>query len=548
MRNIQTLATPLTITAVLSALALSGYLNGDARADYVWSVGSQLSQIVASQNNSVYVVWQNNNSPDQNVYFRRSADGGSTFDRVVRLSDSAPGGSATDPHMAVSGNYVYVVWMDRRQVDENFKVIFRRSMDGGGTFESPQILSNNAKGPSGILQLISSEGRLYAIIIDEWAENGGYFYDVELRESADDGKTFGSPVSLLPALSHWNMRSVSSVAVSSGGAGGQGMVYAVGVDYGSCSPEQANCGDDAKIFFRRSTDSGEHFTEPISIHRPPGIVTKSSSEIHSQPPAWLQVAAADGNHVSIVWGEFILPETREAIFLSKSSDGGRTFEDPVRLDAKAEGSSDFPLLISSSSNTYVAWNGRASNNSLPHIALTRIRADESFGEPVDVNGKATNPTWDITASGKNVYVAWGSGTKNVAGLPDGTDVYFLASGDEGGTFANTIDLSDDNALKTLFAAQKKPLSFVAPKIAASGTHVYVGWQPAYPDSNELFFRASSDGGRTFGNTINLNAEASDPVSRGLSFVAEYGTYLLLLTAALGTVALVLFVKRRGGIR
>lgn len=152
----------ITIFIVATAMMLSSHVNGDARADQIWSVGSQLSQIAASGNN-VYVVWQNN-SPDQNVYFRRSMDGGATFDKVIRLSDAVSGGYATaNPQMAVFGNYVNVAWMDT-PIGENSKVLIRRSVDGGRTFERIINLDEGASDPlSRALSFFTSYG-MYVIL------------------------------------------------------------------------------------------------------------------------------------------------------------------------------------------------------------------------------------------------------------------------------------------------------------------------------------------------------------------------------------------------
>lgn len=543
MRDSKRYITTLLIIAMVSALILYADSNSPANADAVWTVGSQISGVAAAGDN-VYVLWQNN-SPDQNVYFRRSTDNGAMFDRTIRLSNAVSSGYASDPLMAASGNNVYIAWMERPN-DANYSmVLFRRSTDGGATFEDAQILSNNSKGDSGIRQLFALENNVYALIIDEWAENGSYYYDATFRMSKDNGKTFGGPVSLLPALSYSNIRGVTSIATSPSGD----MVYAVGVDYGDCRPDQRICDDYARIFFKRSTDGGNTFSEDITIERPPGIITKSTSERRAIAPSWVQVAATDA-HIGIVWGESPISSEQGSIFLALSSDDGETFGAPVALDAGAKGISDWPLLFSSSDSMYVAWNARQDNHSMPYIGLARINADGSFSKPVDATGKIGIPAWDAKVSGDNVYVVASNSTKNIGGLPDGVDVYFAASVDKGDSFGKTVALSDDNTIKTLLAAQQKSLSFVNPLLAVSGSHVYIAWGVAYPDSHELFLRASSDGGRTFGKIASLNEEVDEPVSRGLAILTSSSAiYTIAIIGAIAAGALgILVMKRRGGIR
>lgn len=542
MRDSKRHIATLSITLVVTALLMFANANSYANASRVWVVGSQLSEVAASGNN-VYVLWQNN-SPDQNVYFRKSIDNGATFDKLIMLSNADSGGHAANPMMAVSGNHVYVAWMDTT-FGENTKVHFRKSADGGATFERPQVLSNNLKGSSGIQQLFASGDSVYVVMIDEWAEADSYYYDVKLGVSRDNGETFSEPVSLHPHLAQSNVRSVSSVAVHPYADGDA--IYVVGVDYGDCTPEQVRCGLIAEIFFRKSED-GKVFSDPVVIERPPETLD-APEQLRVGGPNGLQVSA-DNTHVTIIWSDRNFSEERQAIFMARSNDRGETFSETVQLDRNGGGgSSDDPVLVSTLDSTFVAWNDRDQERSYPNVALANVN-EGSPASPVDVSGRTTIPFWDVAASERNVYVAWNNRTSNVNGLPDGNDVYFASSSDGGQSFGNPARLSDDNALKTLFAAQQKPLSFVAPKLAVSGDQVYVGWQASYPDSHEIFLAASGDGGHTFGPVINLNEAAGDPVSKGFAILtSSQPIYAVAIVGAIAAGALgIIFIKRRGGIR
>ena len=48
------------------------------------------------------------------------------------------------------------------------------------------------------------------------------------------------------------------------------------------------------------------------------------------------------------------------------------------------------------------------------------------------------------------------------------------------------------------------MAILAP-IAASGDYVYVTWWDNKTGTREVYFRASTDNGETFGNTIMLNS-------------------------------------------
>lgn len=516
---------------LVSALVLFSDIHQHVKADRAWVVGSQISAVEASGNN-VYVLWQNN-SPDQNVYFRRSTDGGVTYDQIINLSNNVLPGFATGPQMAVSGNNVYVAWMDVATLGSNSTTLFRRSTDGGATFEDAQVLSTDSKRESGIQQLFALDNKVYALMIDEWAANGTYYYDATFRVSSDNGKTFSPPVSLLPALSYSNIRSYTSVAISPL----DDIVYAVGVDYGDCRPEQRICNDNARIFFKRSTDGGYTFSGDKTIERHPGIVSENTSERTASAPAWVQVGA-DSTHVGIVWVEDLAAEDRASIFLALSNDKGETFAVPVALDAGAKGSSDWPLLLSTRDSMYAAWNARQDNHSMPYVGLTRINSDGSFTQPVEATRETGLPGWDVEVSDNNVFVVASNYTKNTSGLPDGVDVFFHSSADGGNSFEAPVALSDDNAIKTILAAQQKSLSFVHPILAVSGERVYVGWGASYPDSHEIYIRASSDGGRTFGKMISLNEATNEPVSKGLAIMTSTPAAYITIIVGIGVAAAV----------
>lgn len=61
------------------------------------------------------------------IYYRRSTDGGANWEPTVRLTKSP--GQSLRPSVAVAGNDVHVVWWDER--DGNSEVYYKHSADGG---------------------------------------------------------------------------------------------------------------------------------------------------------------------------------------------------------------------------------------------------------------------------------------------------------------------------------------------------------------------------------------------------------------------------------
>jgi hypothetical protein len=100
----------------------------------------------------------------------------------------------------------------------------------------------------------------------------------------------------------------------------------------------------------------------------------------------------------------------------------------------------------------------------------------------------------IATSDNNVYVAWwGNGTGNF-------EVLFKASNDGGETFGERINLSNSTNGTSVDA-----------DVAADGNNVYVTYWDNRTGIVRAYFRASTDGGQTFGPEVALTDPAHNPV-------------------------------------
>ena len=96
-------------------------------------VGLHLVRRIAVLGDNVHIVWQET----QDILYRRSLNGGVTFPNVIKnLSSNA--GISNLSAIATLGNIVHVVWTD--MTTGNFEILYRRSLDNGGTF--PNIIKN----------------------------------------------------------------------------------------------------------------------------------------------------------------------------------------------------------------------------------------------------------------------------------------------------------------------------------------------------------------------------------------------------------------------
>ena len=58
----------------------------------------------------VILVWQDNRTGNDEIYLRKSSDGGITFGNATNLSDNV--GNSQSPQIQALGNITFVVWQD----------------------------------------------------------------------------------------------------------------------------------------------------------------------------------------------------------------------------------------------------------------------------------------------------------------------------------------------------------------------------------------------------------------------------------------------------
>jgi hypothetical protein len=89
-----------------------------------------------------------------------------------------------------SQNNVYVSWRTESQNDE---VFVKKSTDGGKTFSKEVNISNSPQDSYNYDITIESKGKLYAIWYEEGAAPAG---EILLKKSTDGGNTFGNPIQI----------------------------------------------------------------------------------------------------------------------------------------------------------------------------------------------------------------------------------------------------------------------------------------------------------------------------------------------------------------
>jgi hypothetical protein len=340
---------------------------------------------IAASGNNVHIVWMDGSPGNFDVFYKRSTDGGGTFEDIINLSNTTE--HSTGISIATSQKNVYVVWTE---MDSSFnsEVFYKRSTDGGGTFgEADKLSPNPASGA-----FVSASGNNLFVV---WQEKSSNYrtHDVFYKRSTDGGGTFEDIINL--SNNPGDSRG-ASVAVENN------RVYVVWED-----DSQGN----NDVFYKRSTDGGNVFSFPVNL---------SNNTEQSTIPS----VAASRNNVYVVWNEEDDLYNRE-VFYKRSTDGGNTF--PYFMNLSKNPSNSFDPSVGTERNmVYVLWYDTAPGNS--EIGLS-ISSDGGFTFAIPDN--LSNSPWfsgqpdlatSITGDSNNVYAVW----SDLPGDNKREDIFFIS--------------------------------------------------------------------------------------------------------------------------
>jgi hypothetical protein len=337
---------------------------------------------------------------------------------------------------------LYVTWSDTR--DGDYNIYFSRSEDGGRTWLAPNVrISDVSTGltdyPASLA--IDERGILYTTWTI-WYRTHRADMHILFAKSLDRGDTWSLNVQVDDGTKSGKRSPIVCV-------GPDGHIYVVWEDFRPY--------DDSDIYFSRSTDGGESWTNP-------DIKVNEDSYGYQQIPSmviepWGDLYVAYEHHPE---GEY------SHIYLVKSTDGGDTWSWPhVQVDDGRVGNHYLPkLAIGQDGTIYASWSCWAGD----HILFGKSTdGGETWSRPsIQVDYTPDNYFWNDFSSIAvddvgNIYVSW-----DAFNYEDSyPDVFFGMSTDAGKMWTDPSVRVNDVAYHTQY------ISAIA---AGDVQQAYVVWQ------------------------------------------------------------------------
>lgn len=376
--------------------------------------------------------------------------------------------------VAASGDTIHVVWTSAVYISTFSEIYYKRSTDGGLTWEANILIANqNSPGPAAV----SVSGKEVHII---WTQTpSSQHYDIYYRRSTDGGGSWLPPVSIFTGGESL-YQSISS----------SGNVVIV-----SWSEEQAN--NSSEIYMRNSTTGGNSWGSATRLTNVNSIKTYPSASI-------------SGQTVNIVWQDDRDANINESeIFLKRSTTGGNSWGPDIRL-TNAPGYSWHPSIASVGSTVHVVWEDRR-NGLQSHDIYYKRSSDNGVNWSNDIRISSTTAAQypSVSAEGGNVHIIWQDSP-----FFD-NDIYHRYSVNDGVSWGNTLSL-------TFNAEDQK-----GPSVSVSGSVVHTVWTDyRHRGSNnnaEIYYRRNPFGSAIF-YTCSGSVKYKDnnqPVKRGYAKALRY---------------------------
>lgn len=283
-----------------------------------WNSGHSYSPSIATaQGGWIHVAWEDDSPGSNEIFYKRSTDGGDTWSTLERLTWNT-GNSGGSSITTDSSTGVHLAWHDA--TSGNSEILYKRSTDGGTTWTLLRRLTWNTGRSEFPCIAIDAGNNIYVVWCDDTPGNAEIFY----KKSTDNGMSWSTPMRLT-----WNSElSMHPNLVFDSGS----RIHLVWWDATPGQPE---------IFYKNSSDSGATWS---------GLTRMSWNTGNSSVPS---IVYASGSGIHVAWSDDT-PGNYEILY-KRSSDSGATWSGITRVTWNSGDSVNPVIAPDPSSQIHVVW-------------------------------------------------------------------------------------------------------------------------------------------------------------------------------------------------
>ncbi len=427
--------------------------------------------VAADERGFVHVAWVEQQDGNQEIDYKRSIDGGVSWGPPRRLT--VDGSGSNNPSIAAEGEAVHVVFWDTRTGVH--QIHYKRSIDGGASWEADRQITASPGGGAHCSVAVAGDG-VHVVYVDGRDGSAEVYY----VGSEDRGATWRPPqrLSALP----WNSYTPTVAAVGDavyvawtdtrdqmqmghleeeyfrcsldGGATWEAEIRLTVDPANSWAPSLAADASDVwivwfddrsgdwELYAKRSSDRGATWSADRRLSHAAGASLRPSIAQRGDELHVVFWATRDGN---------------EEVYWLRSTDRGDSWDDPARLTRSDSGSVK-PSVAASLSGVHVVWtDGRDGNaevyyKRLPGEAVAVGNGRIAFSRAVSGRSQIFTVNADggderqLTFEGANEYPAWSKDGAHLAFVSDRTGAWevWAMNADGSGQSALTAETSGGN--------------------------------------------------------------------------------------------------------
>ncbi|MEP6576735.1 MAG: sialidase family protein [Nitrososphaerota archaeon] len=185
-----------------------------------------------------------------------------------------------------------------------------------------------------------------------------------------------------------------------------------------------------------------------------------------------------GQFSYIVWSEG--DEDGRYILFKRSTDGGKTYGDVLRLSPGIPSAVFNPKVSSAGNNVYVVWQGDSQSGNQDILMRKSTDNGKTFAKVINVsNDPAGSGNPEIKVNSSSVFVVWDGTT------PGSNEIFYRKSINNASNFDGIKNLSNDGGIS------------YEPKVVLNKKNIEIYWRDYKNGQEEILMKKSLNAGKTF---------------------------------------------------